>query len=191
MNDMAETILVVGLGNPGKEYERTRHNIGFQVIDLLAEFTNIVVKKKKFGAVFGQGEFADKKLILLKPQKYMNCSGQVVATAIGFYRLTIDQLLVASDDMNIDVGRIRIRKKGSSGGQKGLNDIIEKIGSDEFARLRIGIGHSGMIDPVDYVLSRPGAQEKELLDKTVEKAVKAILCWVEFGTERAMNEFNV
>lgn len=182
--------MVVGLGNPGAEYADTRHNAGFAVVDSLATALNIEVKKKKFGALFGQGGFADKKLILLKPQQYMNRSGQVVAMAVGFYKLQPCDLLVISDDMALEPGRIRIRQKGSAGGQKGLADIIEKLGTDEFGRLRIGIGDSGLMAAENYVLARPSAQQKPLLDEAAIKARQAVLCWIENGIDVAMNEFN-
>lgn len=187
---MAELKMVVGLGNPGAEYVDTRHNAGFRVIDLLATALSIEVKKKKFGALFGQGEFADKKLIVLKPQQYMNRSGQVVATAVGFYKLAMCDLLVISDDMALEPGKIRIRQKGSAGGQKGLADIIEKLGTEEFGRLRIGIGDSGPMPAEDYVLAKPTEQQKPLLDEATVKARDAVLCWIENGIDAAMNEFN-
>jgi len=182
--------MVVGLGNPGKEYADTRHNIGFKVIDSLAEQLKIKVRKKKFGAIFGEGKFADKKLILLKPWRWMNNSGQVVATTIGFYKLARADLLVVLDDMALTPGTIRIRKKGSAGGHKGLLDIIEKLGTNQFGRLRVGIGHHGEDDAIDYVLDRPSEAEKPLLNEAIDRAKDAVLCWVEWGIEQAMNRFN-
>jgi len=182
--------MVVGLGNPGDEYLNTRHNVGFGVIDFLAVALKIDVRKKKFGAVLGQGEFADKKLILLKPWRFMNRSGQVVATALGFYGLSLGDLLVITDDMALEPGRIRLRANGSAGGHKGLADIIEKLGTNEFGRLRIGIGQSGREQADDYVLDKPTEQEKLLLDEAIERAREAVLYWVECDIEQAMNEFN-
>jgi len=185
-----ETKMVVGLGNPGKEYIDTRHNAGFRVIDSLAETLEIDVKKKKFGACLGQGEFADKKLIFLKPMWFMNCSGQVVATAAGFYKLGLSDLLVVSDDMDLEPGRIRIRAGGSAGGHKGLADVVEKLGSEDVNRLRIGIGPCGEEDAVDYVLDKPTKAQRALLDEAIAKAREAVLCWIEYGIEAAMNNFN-
>ena len=185
-----ELKIVVGLGNPGKEYAGTRHNVGFKVIGLLADELRIELSKKKFGAVLGTGEFGGKKLILLKPWRFMNLSGQVVADAVGFYKLALSDLLVISDDMALDVGKIRVRAKGSSGGQKGLLDIIEKLGTDEFGRVRVGIGASGQIELHDYVLSRPGKEEAELIDQAAKRAKDAVLSWLENGIEAAMNEYN-
>lgn len=187
---MAEIKMVVGLGNPGEEYVGTRHNVGFRVIDLLAESLKIEVRRKKFGARFGRGEFEDKKLILLKPWRLMNRSGQVVATAVGFYRLELSDLLVVTDDMALSPGRIRIRANGSAGGHNGLADIIEKLGTNEFGRLRVGIGRSGQQDAVDFVLDKPSRTQKPLLDEATERTREAVICWIKNGIEAVMNEFN-
>lgn len=186
---MGDIKIVVGLGNPGSEYADTRHNMGFRVIDLLAEKLMVETKKRKFGARMGMGEFTDKKLILLKPWQMMNCSGKPVAKAVAFYKLALDDLLVVTDDMDLGPGKIRIRSKGSAGGHKGLADIIAELGTDEFARLRIGIGRSTDEDPVDFVLDRP-TEEKPLLDEAVERAREAVLCWIECGIEATMSQFN-
>ncbi len=182
--------IVVGLGNPGKEYAETRHNLGFRVVDLLAEQMNISVKKKKFSSLFGQLEFGNENIILLKPQQFMNRSGQAVATAVGFYKAKIKNLLVVTDDMAIEPGKIRLRTKGSSGGHNGLVDIIEKLGTNQFARLRVGIGQSGFESASGYVLKKPSKQEQAPLAEAIERAKKAALCWIEYGAEKTMNEFN-
>jgi len=187
---MGEVRMVVGLGNPGKRYEKSRHNAGFKVIDSLAEALDLDLRKGKFGAAFGECEFKDKKLILLKPRRYMNRSGQVVATAVGFYRLELCDLLVISDDMALDPGRIRLRARGSAGGHNGLADIIEKLGTQEFSRLRLGIGTCGAIDDVDFVLGEPTETEKPLLNEAIERARAAVIYWLENGIEAAMNAFN-
>ena len=187
---MGDMKIVVGLGNPGDEYIDTRHNTGFKVIDSLSEALEIEVRKRKFGSRFWSGEFADKKLILLKPWQFMNRSGQAVATTMGFYKLDVGDLLVVTDDMDLEPGRIRFRAKGSAGGHNGLADIIEKLGTNEFARCRIGIGQSGREDAVDYVLNKPKMAEKPLLAGAIEKAREAVLCWIKHGNERTMNEFN-
>lgn len=182
--------MVVGLGNPGNEYVGTRHNTGFQVIDSLAEALKVEVKKRKFGARLGFGEFAGKKLILLKPWQFMNRSGQAVATAVGFYKLGLSNLLVVTDDMALEPGRLRIRVKGSAGGHNGLADVIEKLGTENFSRLRIGIGPSGKEDAVDFVLDKPTKAERLSLDEAIERAREAVLCWLEYGIEVTMNKFN-
>jgi len=187
---MGQMKMVVGLGNPGERYIDTRHNIGFKVVDLLAKALGINVRKRSFGARLGSGEVKDKKLILLKPWRFMNRSGQVVADAVAFYKLPLDDLLVVTDDMALGPGRIRIRARGSAGGHNGLADIIDKLGDDQFARLRVGIGRSDGPQAVDYVLSAPQSDQKLLLEKTIDRAKDAVLCWMEFGAETAMNKFN-
>jgi PTH1 family peptidyl-tRNA hydrolase len=182
--------MVVGLGNPGKEYVDTRHNIGFRVIDSLAEVLKIDVRKKKFSACLGSGEFADKKVILLKPMQFMNCSGQAVATVTGFYKLALSNLLVVTDDMALPPGRIRVRMKGSAGGHNGLADVIEKLGTENVSRLRIGIGPSNEQEAYDYVLGKPTEADKPLLEKAITRARDAVLCWVEYGIRATMNKFN-
>jgi PTH1 family peptidyl-tRNA hydrolase len=182
--------MVVGLGNPGKEYTGTRHNVGFAVIDALAKALNLEVKQRKFGARFGEGEFDNDKLILLKPGQFMNRSGQAVATAVGFYKLPIENFLVVTDDMALDVGRLRLRAKGSAGGHNGLNDIIQKLGTEGFARLRVGIGSAGQQQAHDYVLGRFDEQERPLIEATTIKARDAVMCWLKQGIETAMNEYN-
>lgn len=187
---MADVRMVVGLGNPGDEYKNTRHNMGFKVIDALAAALGIETGQRKFGARFGSGEFAGKKLILLKPWQFMNRSGQAVATAVGFYKLDVSDLLVVTDDMDLEPGRIRIRAKGSAGGHNGLADIIEKLGTNEFARCRIGIGPSGQQQAVNFVLDEPSQADKALLAEATERAREAVLCWIEHGIDKAMNMFN-
>jgi len=187
---MGDMKLIVGLGNPGDKYVDTRHNTGFKVIDSLAETLGINVEKRKFGSRFGTGEFANNKLILLKPLQFMNRSGQAVATAAGFYKINVGELMVITDDMDLEPGRIRLRAKGSAGGHNGLADIIEKLGTYEFSRCRIGIGRSAVIEAVDYVLDKPAEAEKPLLVTAIEQARNAVLCWIEYGIETAMNKFN-
>ena len=187
---MGQTKMVVGLGNPGSQYALTRHNMGFMVLDSLCEVLGIEIKQKKFGALFGTGDYEDNKLILLKPWQYMNLSGQVVATATGFYKLPISDLIVVTDDMALEPGRIRVRKQGSAGGHNGLSDIIDRLGTNMFARLRVGVGQSGQEIASDYVLSRPGPEEMEILSGAIKRASDAVLCWIKYGVNRAMNEFN-
>ena len=186
----ANVKMVVGLGNPGAEYVGTRHNVGFGVVDLLAKKLGIDVKKKKFGARFGSGEFEGKKLILLKPQKYMNLSGQVIATAAGFYKLELSDLIIVVDDMALEPGRIRIRAKGSAGGHNGLSDIIAKLGSDEFGRCRIGIGSSDEDVGRDYVLSRPTGEQSKTIADAISRAAESVLCWLTEDIDAAMTKFN-
>ncbi len=182
--------LIVGLGNPGKKYEKTRHNVGFEVIDQIAQMLAIDVSKKKFGALTGQGSFENENLILVKPQQFMNLSGQVVATVAGFFKLTPEDIIIVTDDMAIDVGNIRIKPNGSAGGHNGLKDIIEKLRTQKFARLRIGIGQSSLPDNADYVLAKPTKNEQEILEKAKNQAVKALLCWIKEDIENVMSRYN-
>jgi PTH1 family peptidyl-tRNA hydrolase len=182
--------VIVGLGNPGKEYADTRHNIGFRVIDAIASALETDVKKRKFGARFGQAEFEGKKLILLKPWTYMNRSGQAVATAVGFYKIPLQELLVVTDDMALEPGVIRMRQRGSAGGHNGLKSIIEALGSEDFCRLRCGIGSAGADDAYDYVLSNVPAEQRAVIDAVVERARDAALCWIKSDVDKAMNEYN-
>ena len=174
----ADVRMIVGLGNPGKKYDGTRHNIGFDVIDTFSRQYGIEVKKKKFGGLVGDGMVGERKVLLVKPQQYMNLSGQVVATAAGFYRVPIENIIVVTDDMALEPGRIRLRAKGSAGGHNGLADIKNKLGSMGYARLRLGIGKSEYIVARDYVLGRPTANERDLIADAVEESKKALCCCV-------------
>ena len=185
-----EVKLVIGLGNPDKEYAGTRHNVGFDVVDGLAGKLGIDIRKKKFGGFFGQGRLSGNRLLLLKPAKYMNRSGEAAATAVGFYKLPVDKIIVVTDDIALDPGKIRIRAKGSAGGHKGLIDIIRKLGTEDFARLRVGIGRSEHGDNVDFVLGRPAGDDKELIGEAVGRAQQAVISWIENGIEPTMNRFN-
>lgn len=187
---MADVKLIVGLGNPGSDYAETRHNLGFKVIETLEIALSIEVNKRKFAARIGEGSYAGTRLILMKPWKFMNRSGESVATAVGFYKLDLGDLIVITDDMALEVGRIRVRAKGSAGGHNGLGDIIEKLGSNEFARCRVGIGPASGAEAVGHVLGRPPVQEKQLLNDAILRARDAVLCWIRFGIEKTMNEFN-
>ena len=188
--ESARVKLIAGLGNPGTEYDGTRHNIGFMVLDALAETFGTKVKRKKFNALVAEILHGDEKLLLLEPQQYMNRSGHSIATAVGFYKLGPADVLVVTDDMALETGQLRLRPKGSSGGHNGLKDIIAALGTDEFSRLRVGIGSSGQCDAADYVLSRFDGREKEMVDQAVAMATKAVLCWVTDGIEAAMTRYN-
>lgn len=186
-----ERRLVVGLGNPGSGYRGTRHNAGFDVVDMFAERFGVEVGRTKFGGLFGELMLRGRQVLLLKPESYMNRSGQAVATAAGFYRLVGGQIMVVSDDLALPPGKIRIRAKGSAGGHNGLKDVIARLGHEEFCRLRVGVGGEGGINTKDYVLSRPPADERRLIDEAVVRSVEAIECWIEQGMEAAMNKYNV
>jgi peptidyl-tRNA hydrolase, PTH1 family len=187
---MAELRLVVGLGNPGPEYAETRHNLGFKVIEALEDALGIEVKQRKFNARIGEGLHEGTKVILMKPWQFMNRSGESVATAVGFYKLDLSHLMVVSDDRALEPGVIRIRAQGSAGGHNGLADIVEKLGSNEFPRCRVGIGQCSGADAVGYVLGRPAPQERPLLNDAILKARDAVLYWLRYGLDKTMNEFN-
>jgi peptidyl-tRNA hydrolase, PTH1 family len=183
--------MIVGLGNPGKEYAGTRHNAGFDVIDGFASRLSVSIEQKKFGGLFGETMAEDTKILLLKPQQWMNLSGQAVATAVGFYKLPLGDLIVVADDMALMPGLIRIRPDGSSGGHNGLRDVIARLGTDQFARLRIGIGDDNRTEKRDFVLSRPGPQDSPLFLEGVCKAQEALWCWIREGLSVTMNRYNI
>jgi len=187
---MAEVRLVVGLGNPGSEYAETRHNLGFQVIEALEDALGIEVRQRKFNARLGAGCRSGRKVILMKPWTFMNRSGQPVAAAVGFYKLDLRDLLVVLDDMALETGALRIRAGGSAGGHHGLADIIEQLGTNAFARCRVGIGARPGDQAVGHVLGRPDPEEKPRLNRAILRARDAVLCWLDFGVDKTMNEFN-
>jgi len=184
--------LIVGLGNPGKGYEGTRHNIGFAVAELLATRWGLGLSREKFQARFGQGEFAGQRVALLQPMTYMNLSGEAVMAAGRFYKLELEDLLVISDDMDLPVGRIRLRAEGGSGGHKGLADIERRLGTQAYARLRCGIGRPELeeFDPVEWVLTRFAEGEREPAAQANQRAAEAAECWIRQGIDAAMTRFN-
>ncbi len=184
-------ILIAGLGNPGDGYRHTRHNVGFETVDKLAYDFNIAVKKRRFRSVLGEGKLAGKQVLLLKPQTYMNLSGEAVRAAVQFYKLPPSDLIVICDDVNLPAGEVRVRERGSSGGQKGMQNIIENLGTDEFTRVRIGIGAKPVgWDLADYVLSRFKTEEWEEMIASITKAGDAVEACLKEGTAAAMNRFN-
>jgi len=182
--------LVVGLGNPGSKYEGTRHNIGFAVIDRLAQGGSGVRFARKFDGLLAETEIDFRRVLLLKPETFMNLSGRSVAQALGFYKLELGDLLVICDDLSLPLGKLRLRAGGSDGGQKGLRDISAHLGTDAFARLRIGIGDRGPIDASDFVLSRFRSAERPVIDDALILATQAVAVWNSQGLATAMNRFN-
>lgn len=183
--------IVVGLGNPGAKYRGTRHNVGFEVVADLARRHgggNPTLKHEaELVEIFVGGE----KILLVAPQTYMNLSGKSVWPLVDFYKLPLDDLLVVCDDLNLDPGRLRLRASGSAGGQKGLKDIINRLGSQDFARLRIGIGRPpGRAKAEDYVLGKFFPEERELMEGTILAAADGVETWVREGCESAMNQIN-
>ena len=182
--------LVVGLGNPGTKYQGTRHNIGYELIDRLARGGRGANFTRKFEAQIAEAEIDYRRVLLLKPETFMNLSGRAVGQAARFYKLEPSDLLVVCDDLSLPVGKIRIRPGGSDGGQKGLRDIASHLGTEQFPRLRIGIGDQGQTDAADYVLSRFRSPERALIDDTLILASQAVAVWVTQGIDAAMNRFN-
>jgi len=184
--------IIVGLGNPDKKYLNTRHNIGFDVIDAIAEKNDIVLGEKKHKAVIGKGYVAGQKAVLVKPLTYMNLSGESVRSVIDFYKADEkNELIVISDDVNLDMGQIRIRKRGSDGGHNGLKNIIMHLGHDEFIRVRMGVGEKppGM-DLADYVLCHYFKEEREMMNESARTATLAIETLITEGVDAAMNQYN-
>jgi PTH1 family peptidyl-tRNA hydrolase len=195
---MNETFLIVGLGNPGREYRETRHNVGFMLLDRLAaklntRFTRFQSRALVARATYlpGQVSSGERKVILAKPQTFMNLSGQSVQGLIHFYKLPLTNLLVVHDDLDLPPGTIRIRPDGGSAGQKGMASIQERLGTDEFPRLRLGIGHPpGQMQAPDYVLQDFSSGERVVISETLDRAVQAVLTFIDFGLDLAMNKYN-
>lgn len=185
-------IIIAGLGNPGKKYEGTRHNMGFEVIDILAEKCGIRVNMLKSKALTGSGIIAGEKVLLVKPQTFMNLSGTSLAELVNFYKVDpATELIVISDDIELDPGRLRIRKSGSHGGHNGLKDIIARTGSDAFARIRVGVGKKPAgWDLADYVMGHFGPKERGYVDEAQAAAAEAVITAVEKGIDAAMNGYN-
>ncbi len=184
--------LIVGLGNPGSKYRNTRHNVGFAALDALAESLHTRVDRVKFQGLTGQATAADKKLLLLKPTTYMNLSGQSVKAAASFYKLPPEHILVMFDDISLDPGRLRVRKNGSAGGHNGVKSIISCLGSQEFPRIKIGVGAKPHpdYDLADWVLSVFPYDLRESMEETYRRAAQAALTVVTDGPEAAANQFN-
>lgn len=184
--------IIAGLGNPGKQYEHTRHNVGFDTLDKLAEKYHIPIDTQKHKAVCGSGYIEGQKVILVKPQTYMNLSGESLREIIDFYKLNpAEELIVIYDDISLDPGNIRIRKKGSAGGHNGVKDIIAKIGTDQFPRIKVGVGAKPENwDLADYVLSRFSQGERRLVDEAAAESVEALALMVQGRIEEAMNLYN-
>lgn len=183
--------VVVGLGNPGLKYWSTRHNVGFEVLACLARRHDMAGPQIKFEAEVVEARIGEEKILLAAPQTYMNASGRSVRRLVDFYRLPLEDLLVVCDDMNLDVGQLRWRRSGSSGGQRGLEDIINHLGTQDFARLRIGIGRApNHMDAADYVLSRFRGEDVETIEQAVQLAGDGVEMWIGQGLDASMNRFN-
>lgn len=182
--------LVVGLGNPGSRYHGTRHNVGFAVVDLLAEGPHAGRSQTRFQAEIAELNEEGQKLLLVKPQTFMNLSGRSVRQLVDFYQLPLDEVLVVCDDINLPLGKLRVRARGTHGGHNGLRDIQQHLGTTEYARLRIGVGAPPQEDAVDHVLGRFRPSERDVIDDAVRAAAQAVIVWAQQGVETCMNQFN-
>lgn len=182
-------ILIVGLGNPGKQYEQTRHNIGFDVIDYMANKYNIDVNREKFKGICGEGFIENKKVILLKPLTYMNLSGESIRELANFYKLKDDEIIVVYDDISLDIGRLRIREKGSAGGHNGIKSIIQNLGGDKFPRVKVGVGQP-KDNLVNHVLGKFSKEDREHIEKVIPVVSDAIVEIVKNDAKESMNKFN-
>ena len=181
--------LIVGLGNPGRQYVGTRHNCGYMVLDTLAEMFKLDIDRDGFRGKYVKFKAEDEDVILLKPETFMNLSGESVREIANFYKISTEDIVVVYDDMALKPGTIRLRLKGSSGGQKGIQNIIDNMGSEEIKRIRIGIGEPEY-NAIDYVLGKPTPEEKELIDKAIKRAANALESVIFDGFSKAMNEYG-
>ncbi|WP_434689788.1 aminoacyl-tRNA hydrolase [Hungatella sp. SB206] len=183
--------LIAGLGNPTREYEKTRHNVGFEAIDILADKAGTTVTEKKHKALYGKGYIGGQKVVLAKPQTYMNLSGESVREIADFYKIEPENIIILCDDINLSEGQLRIRLKGSAGGHNGLKNIISHLGTQEFPRIRIGVGEKprGM-DLADYVLGRFPKEQQAVMEEAYRDAAEAACMMIEDGADAAMNHYN-
>ena len=183
--------LIAGLGNPTREYENTRHNVGFETIDILADKAGTTVTEKKHKALYGKGYIGGQKVILAKPQTYMNLSGESIREIADFYKIEPENIIILCDDINLSEGQLRIRLKGSAGGHNGLKNIISHLGTQEFPRIRIGVGEKprGM-DLADYVLGRFPKEQQAVMEEAYRDAADAACMMIEEGADAAMNHYN-
>jgi PTH1 family peptidyl-tRNA hydrolase len=181
--------LIAGLGNPGKEYDMTRHNIGFHTIDYIADKYNVKVNKLKYKALYGETRIGTEKVLLIKPQTYMNNSGESLIDFVNFFKVPVENLIVISDDVSLETGRIRVRAKGSAGGHNGLKSIIYMLQSDEFPRVKMGVG-APKHDMINHVLGRFSRDEVPIMEDAIERAIGAVEAIITKGVPEAMNKFN-
>ena len=182
--------IIVGLGNPGEKYLKTRHNLGFMVVDRLARRLEMECTQKKFQSLFCKKSVDQEEIVLLKPQTFMNLSGVAVKEAVDMYKCSLQGLMVICDDLDMPPGKIRIRRSGGCGGHRGLASIAGRLGSTDFSRLRIGIGRPVDGDPSDYVLSPFSKEEERVKEEAIEKACQALKTWMFEGVDACMNKFN-
>jgi PTH1 family peptidyl-tRNA hydrolase len=184
--------IILGIGNPGREHEGTRHNVGFRVVDRIARSTGAEFGRKRFKGLMGEGTFGGTRLLLVKPQTYVNLSGECAREVLDYHEAGLESFLVVTDDVNLPLGGLRFRPRGSSGGHRGLESIIGRLGTDEFPRLRVGVGRPGAQedDLVGHVLGTFSRDEAELAERAEDRAAEAALEWVRSGPEVCMNLYN-
>ena len=183
--------LVVGLGNPGQKYANTRHNMGFLTVDLLAEEAGVQLNKVKFKSAYNILRFAGTRCLVMKPQTYMNLSGEAVREAAQFYKIPPERILVIYDDVSLPVGKLRVRPSGSAGGHNGIKNIIAHLGTQDFPRVKIGTGAPGEGgDMIGWVIGVPSQADRKILLETFHRAIEAAACIIEHGCQKAMNDFN-
>lgn len=190
-SDDSTGYLIIGLGNPGREYRDSRHNVGFMSVDRLCADIDIQVNRLQSKALIGTGRWQNRKIIIAKPQTYMNLSGQAVVQLLHFYKISLENLLVIHDDLDLPLGTLRMRPEGGPGGQKGLASIIQSLGTQKFARLRVGISRPpGKMDPADYVLQSFSKADQEILPEILKSAADAARTFILEGLQPAMNKYN-
>ena len=182
--------LIVGLGNPGKEYEKTRHNTGFIILDYFALKNNVSIDKKKYNGLYGETTINNERIILLKPQTFMNLSGECVQKFVNFYKIKIEDILIINDDLDLEVGRIRVRRSGDSGGHNGLKNIELNLGTKDFKRLKIGISKNKTFDTKDYVLGKFSKDEYDILTKLMEVTSDLLEDFISLDFEKLMSKYN-
>lgn len=188
--EAADIVLIAGLGNPGARYARSRHNVGFIIVDRLARSHDLQFSRKRFNAEIAEGQVGGRRVILAKPQTFMNASGDAVGKLYAFFKIAPSDLLVVYDDLDLPLGKLRLRADGSSGGHHGMESIIARIGTSDFPRLRVGIGRPNPDADIDHVLGSFEPEERAVMEETWTRAVDAIDVWLTAGIARAMNEFN-
>ena len=182
--------LIVGLGNKGIEYNNTRHNVGFMALDKLSEYLNIEINKNKFDGLYGECIINNEKIILLKPQKYMNLSGEVIKKYVDFFKIDINDILIINDDLDLPVGKIKIKFKGSSGGHNGLKNIEQNLNTDEYKRIKIGISNDKLLDTKDYVLGKFNKEDLEIIHQTIDKIPQIFDDFIKYSFDKVMSKYN-
>lgn len=182
--------VICGLGNPGRRYKATRHNLGFRVVELLAKEEKISIRRRAYTSLVAEAVIAGQQVLLVKPLTFVNSSGLALGEIVHLEQILLENLLIICDDMNLPLGKLRIRRKGAHGGHKGLKSLAEHLGTSDFPRLRIGIGSPGEVFPLDYVLSRFKRSESRLIARAVKSAAEAARTWASAGIDECMNRFN-